>query len=199
MTEKERVLAKCGEIAHNQNGIDVLDVAPIGEGKDVIGYKIDALDGCCKVMYHYPQDHPVWPLAAQILGIGQDKVPSLVDVDTAARETFSRADNRHAFDTGARWVLGQIKEPQRPSNDLLWEAWKEAAHAADWSQRVRKRETERFNEWLATLPADPLEADRANLADAFTEGLEEDLVRNAYNHEFISSLKRLAGMEVANG
>ena len=111
-------------------------------------------------------------------------------MDDALFRKFARANALYAIDNHPK--------EGRPSNDLLWEAWKSALNSSGMENEVAEAMYSRINfeAWRMNLPADPLDADRATLAEAFTEGLEDDLLRNAYNHEFISSLKRLAGMEV---
>jgi hypothetical protein len=98
-------------------------------------------------------------------------------------------------------ILG-IKQPEPlpPSDALLWECWKESANEKEWSARVRARESDRFNEWLVTIPPDTLKADRELVSSAFeNEDWEKELINGAYTQEFIDAIKRLAGMEVENG
>jgi hypothetical protein len=102
-------------------------------------------------------------------------------------------------------ILG-IKQAEQPrqSDALLWECWKESANEKEWSARVRARESDRFNEWLATLPTDALKADRELVADFIIDGHLSFCLGNAgmpvdLMRKITSAINRLAGMEVENG
>jgi hypothetical protein len=171
---------------------------------------------------------PVWPLAAKILGIEQSQnrlvvnqnpplpaekpdfetvgnepwfttnLPSLADVDAASRETFSRSDNRHAFDTGARWVLDSIKGAVRPSDELLRQAF---SLGFTCHLYPLKEAHDEFAKWLKTLPADPLQADREIVRGSIeihkTTGSNMLCFQN--DSKTYQALKRLAGLGVGNG
>jgi hypothetical protein len=114
------------------------------------------------------------------------------------------ADNDPCWQIAAD-ILG-IKQPEPipPSDALLWECWKESANEKEWSARVRARESDRFKEWLATLPPDPLKADRELVVDFIIDGHLSFCLGNAgmpvdIMRKITSAIKRIAGMEMENG
>jgi hypothetical protein len=146
---------------------------------------------CLKFNEETNSESIVWPIAADILGIKQPKpIPLPQAIANIATDALGLP----------RVVAVASNQPLRPSDALLWECWKESANEKEWSARVRARESDRFNEWLATLPPDTLKADRELVVDAFErKDLERDLLNEYYNYELINAIKRLAGMEVQNG
>lgn len=101
-------------------------------------------------------------------------------------------------------ILGIKPKEERPSDALLWEAYFEAAKmfigkAGVNYGNIAEIASAEFSAWLATLPADPLKADRELVAEAFeVEDLERELLNDCYNYDLINALKRFAGMEVPN-
>ena len=172
MTQKERVLAKCGELAPKRNQRIVVDsslyvqnflgyekvtayniVSKFGAGEDTNGVTVTE----CRVSPALPDDHWNWPLAAQILQIGEE---------------------------------------ERPCNDLLWEAFKKGNEAPKMNITLLSL---CFDSWLATLPADPLEADRELIRKELIETVEDSpYYPNIDEREkaIHTALKRLAGLEV---
>jgi hypothetical protein len=107
------------------------------------------------------------------------------------------ADNDPCWQIAADILGIKQPEPTRPSDALLWEAFDLFEVMLD--SPVTKNRRAMFAEWLATLPTDPLKADRELVVDAFErEDLERDLLNECYNYELINAVKRLAGMEVGN-
>jgi len=92
----------------------------------------------------------------------------------------------------------------RPSNDLLWEAFQEAK-SVDYlafghlvAKQAKEKNREQFEKWIATLPADPLAADKASIQTEFANGLERKLIDAYCTGDAIAAMKRFAGMEVYN-
>jgi hypothetical protein len=172
---KSSVLAKCGELAPD---IQTTDAGYLKEKigdfslswKDLGDFRlIDLRNDSDTIVICFweqlPENDPVWPLAAQILGIEQPA--------------------------------------QRPSDDLLWEAWKEAKSVdfVGYGHLVMRQAEEKnrvqFDNWLATLPADPLQADREIVRnELFGQGLDRALIDEYATADLINALKRLAGLEV---
>lgn len=93
-------------------------------------------------------------------------------------------------------ILGIKPKEERPSDATLRLAFGKGFSCHLCSL---KEAEEIFTEWLATLPADPLKADRELVAEAFeVEDLERELLNDCYNYDLINALKRFAGMEVPN-
>ena len=93
-------------------------------------------------------------------------------------------------------ILGIKPKEARPSNDLLWEAFLLGEKIGSQPPSLVRDAV--FEEWLATLPPDPLEADRAILRQAYGKVVSPYFYRGD-SKKFFESYKRLAGMEVKNG
>jgi hypothetical protein len=75
-------------------------------------------------------------------------------------------------------------EPPRPSDALLREAIKQGFI---WSGHIKDEREEAWDEWLATIPIDPLKADRETLRRAMDEG-----TINVISKEVADALDRVA-------
>ncbi len=108
------------------------------------------------------------------------------------------ADDDPVWDLAAD-ILGIKPKEERPSDTLLKRAWNGGEAYAEFGKFGPKEHAFTFDDFIATLPPNPLKADRELVASAFeNEDWEKELINGAYNQEFINTLKRLAGMEVPN-
>jgi hypothetical protein len=101
-----------------------------------------------------------------------------------------------------------IEQPTtRPSDALLWEAYFEAAKmfigkAGVNYGNIAEIANAEFTQWLATLPADTIKADRELALAAVGDGKNE--FKNHKNHlspisyDVVLAIRRLAGMEVGH-
>lgn len=99
----------------------------------------------------------------------------------------------------AAQILGitqPVEQPERPCNELLRKAFGKGY--SSYLTPLKEAET-LFSEWLSTLPADPLEADREIVRTEFANGLERSLIDAYCTGDAIAALKRFAGLEVGNG
>ena len=157
-------------------------------------YKIDAWKGCVSIAVDQltPSDSKVWPLAAQILHI-ESKSSDTKDLMELGKSIAKTQE-----------LLMGMNEP-RPSEGLLWEAFQEAK-SVDYlafghlvAKQAKEKNREQFEKWIATLPPDPLAADKAAIQTEFANGLERKLIDAYCTGDAIAAIKRFAGMEVENG
>jgi hypothetical protein len=101
-------------------------------------------------------------------------------------------------------ILGIAKPEPRPSDGMLWEAW--WASAKNWgAEHVLESEVRpMFQEWLATIPPDPLADDRELVGNSLRAGYirvgtEGQQITFEFAVKVCAAIKRLAGMEVNNG
>jgi len=225
---KALVLARCGEATKDSNyassNIHDWDM----EHEDGL-YKIDAWKGCVSIAVDEltPSDSKVWQLAAQILHIEENTEMDLDELtpeelkaaqDNAANEVIDKilserkkrpADTKDLMELGksiakTQELLMGMNEP-RPSEGLLWEAFQEAK-SVDYlafghlvAKQAKEKNREQFEKWIATLPPDPLAADKAAIQTEFANGLERKLIDAYCTGDAIAAIKRFAGMEVSNG
>ena len=97
-------------------------------------------------------------------------------------------------------ILGIKPKEARPSNDLLWEAWKAALRSTGMEEFSIETTYSKcaFDAWKMNVATDPLEADRAILRQAYGKVVSPYFYRGD-SKKFFESYKRLAGMEVKNG
>lgn len=93
--------------------------------------------------------------------------------------------------------LDPSPEP-RPSEGLLRQAHERGALWNSFECPQLSMEDD-FVEWIATLPADPLVADKASIQTEFANGLERKLIDAHCTGDAIAAIKRFAGVEVSNG
>ena len=120
----------------------------------------------------------------------------------AAKDRIAELEKQNAALVAS--ALQANPEP-RPSNDLLWEAFQEAK-SVDYlafghlvAKQAKEKNREQFEKWIATLPPDPLAADKAAIQTEFANGLERKLIDAYCTGDAIAAIKRFAGMEVDNG
>jgi len=172
-----------------------------------------------------PADHWVWAAAAQILGIANPETRPF-DHEAHASEAMDQliAEIGSDFDTSVLYTVKKLlkayrSEPisigvdynaysrasammateplTRHSDGLLWEAWRTASEFNFKDDFEKTDEEDAFNEWLSTLPPDPLADDRATLRKHY-EHIIPPCFDFAESEAFYASYKRLAGMEVGN-
>jgi len=193
---KALVLARCGEATKDSNyassNIHDWDM----EHEDGL-YKLDAWKGCLSIAVDQstPADNKVWPLAAEILKVGRFSIPQKTwedNIKEGLEEAFINGYNTR-------------KNEPRPSNELLWEAFQEAK-SVDYlafghlvAKQAKQKNREQFEAWIATLPPDPLAADKASIQTELANGLERKLIDAYCTGDAIAAIKRFAGMEVENG
>ncbi len=193
---KAAVLAKCGE-AGDYLKMNEWEITTSYGGKWTIEHYSGDITFC--IDENAPETSHVWPLAAEILGIKPEPVPFF-------------ESQLHELCVALGWqggtyhqVLEEIKrlkaadgkpKEARPSNDLLWEAFLLGEKIGSQPPSLVRDAV--FEEWLATLPPDPLEADRKVLREAYGKVASPYFYRGD-SKRFFDSYKRLAGMEVKNG
>lgn len=197
---KEAVLAKCGEICPDLN-IHVFSDNRIEQRAN--GYSM--WDLTMSIVLYVSEDTPadsfVWPIAAKILGIGE-KPKSVPFFESQLHELCVtlgwQGGTYHQVLEEIRRLKAADGKPKeaRPSNDLLWEAFLLGEKIGSQPPSLVRDAV--FEEWLATLPPDPLEADRKVLREAYGKVASPYFYRGD-SKRFFDSYKRLAGMEVKNG
>jgi hypothetical protein len=94
-------------------------------------------------------------------------------------------------------LLMGMNEP-RPSEGLLRQAHERGAVWNSFECPELSMEDD-FEQWIDTLPPDPLAADKASIQTEFANGLERKLIDAYCTGDAIAAMKRFAGMEVENG
>jgi len=187
---KAAVLAKCGELTPILFGNCLFEGKTIERTTHEI--RIFADLGALRFSEKTPADDDVWPLAAQILHI-ESKSADTKDLMELGKSIAKTQE-----------LLMGMNEP-RPSEGLLWEAFQEAK-SVDYlafghlvAKQAKEKNREQFEKWIATLPPDPLAADKAAIQTEFANGLERKLIDAYCTGDAIAAIKRFAGMEVSNG
>lgn len=91
--------------------------------------------------------------------------------------------------------IGERTPTERPSNDLL-KQWFKSAYSIFASQVGPWDEAELFQEWVASLPADPLEADRELVYREFfvcKHGGKDEPKWVGWGDDYREALRRLCG------
>jgi len=95
--------------------------------------------------------------------------------------------------------LSTRNHESRPSDGLLWEAYWEGNKKSRPFSATKQYIIDEFAEWLSTLPPDPLADDRQVVFDAWDNGYLGISGEYEIAQPILKSLKRIMGVEVANG
>lgn len=167
---KASVLAKCEEIAPEKDTNYGLEKFNIERVNSKTTLYTDW--GFVSFSANTPDDSDAWDFAASILKVGRFSIPQKVWED-------------------------HIKEGLDEARQMGHEQGKAEAYA-EFGKFGPKEHAFTFDDFIATLPPDPLAKDQDELAFLFkgNSSIDRDLERDGYSPEFIALLKRLAGMEV---
>ena len=182
--QKSQVLAKCEEIAPQKDtnyGFEKFNIERVN-----LKTTLYTDWGFVSFSLNTPDASDAWEFAASILKVGRFSIPQKVWEDNI-KEGLEDA-RQMGYDQGKAEAIA------RPSDAVLFECWKSAI--AWWDDRGQPRiGCLGFDEWLATLPADPLKADRETIKNAIENGIE-CRTGMRISDEAIEAIKRVLGLGV---